>query len=245
MLTGIPAVLALIGIAIALVAPAQAHVTAEPGTAQQGGYTVINFRVPNESDTAGTVKVVVTFPADNVISGARTTPQVGWDAKVVMTNLDDPLQVGERTITERVATVTWTAQKGTRIGPNQFVDFPLSVGPLPTDTDVLHFPTAQSYDDGSVVEWKDIAEGDQEPDHPAPTVELTAATDGGHHDATATEPSDHDEVARASGGGTDDVARWLGLGGLLVGAIGIGMVVGSRRGNQPLPIGDSKIASSV
>ncbi|MFC5996163.1 hypothetical protein ACFQE5_18320 [Pseudonocardia hispaniensis] len=31
--------------------PAFAHVTAQPGTAAKGGYTVINFRVPDESDT--------------------------------------------------------------------------------------------------------------------------------------------------------------------------------------------------
>ena len=33
--------------------PAFAHVTAQPGQAAQGGYTVVTFRVPDESDTAG------------------------------------------------------------------------------------------------------------------------------------------------------------------------------------------------
>ena len=35
-------------------APAFAHVTAQPGTAAQGGYTVVTFRVPDESDTPAT-----------------------------------------------------------------------------------------------------------------------------------------------------------------------------------------------
>ena len=43
-------------------APAFAHVTAQPGNAAQGSYSVVSLRVPNESDTAGTVKLEVTLP---------------------------------------------------------------------------------------------------------------------------------------------------------------------------------------
>ena len=61
-------------------APAFAHVTAQPGDAAQGSYSVVSLRVPNESDTAGTVKFEVTLPADHPLSSVRTTPVPGWTA---------------------------------------------------------------------------------------------------------------------------------------------------------------------
>ena len=59
-------------------APAFAHVTAQPGNVAQGSYSVVSLRVPNESDTAGTVKLEVTLPADHPLSSVRTTPVPGW-----------------------------------------------------------------------------------------------------------------------------------------------------------------------
>ncbi|GEL16434.1 hypothetical protein PA7_02710 [Pseudonocardia asaccharolytica DSM 44247 = NBRC 16224] len=193
--------------------PAFAHVTAQPGTAAKGGYTVINFRVPNESDTAGTVKIEVILPTDHPITSARTTPMPGWTATVTEAPLAKPVQRGGGTITEAVSTVTWSAQPGTRIGPGQFVDFPLSVGPLPTDTDTLVLPTTQTYDDGRVVAWNQTADaGGAEPEHPAPTVRLTVAT------------ADEDQATPvAAGTGTDTTARWLGGAGLVVGVLGLGL----------------------
>ena len=64
---------------LAAATPALAHVTAQPGQAEQGGYAVISLRVPTESDTAGTVKLQVTLPADHPISSVRTTPARGLD----------------------------------------------------------------------------------------------------------------------------------------------------------------------
>ena len=206
------------GLLLAGAAPAFAHVTAQPGTAEQGGYTVVNFRVPNESSTAGTVKLQVNLPLDHPITSARTTPQPGWTAEVTKGTLPAPVQVNGTPVTEAVTAVTWTAQPGTRIGPGQFVDFPLSVGPLPTDTDQLLLPTIQTYDDGRVVAWDQATvEGAEEPEHPAPTVTLTAATGGGHgHDAAAS-------GGAAEGATTDTTARWLGGTGLLLGALGLGL----------------------
>ena len=84
------------------------------------------------------------------------------------------MQVGERTLTEAVRTVTWTANPGTRIGPGEFLDFPLSLGPLPTGVDELALPAVQTYDDGEVVAWDQPMNPDgSEPERPAPTVALT------------------------------------------------------------------------
>ncbi|MDN5932762.1 MAG: YcnI family protein [Pseudonocardia sp.] len=178
-------------------APAFAHVTAQPGQAEQGGYGVVSLRVPTESDTAGTIALQVTLPP---LRSVRTTPMPGWTAVVARSG-------------ETVTGVTWTADPGVRIGPGQFADFALSLGPLPTDTDTLVLPAVQTYDDGEVVAWDQPPNPDgSEPDRPAPTVELVPAGGDG---ATA-----------------DDTARWIGGGGLLVGALGLGLGGGAVLQNR-------------
>jgi len=205
-------------------APALAHVTAQPGTAEQGGYAVIALRVPTESETAGTVSLQVTLPTDHPITSVRTTPRPGWTATVAEVPLDPPLESHGRTITEAVRTVTWTADPGVRIGPGEFADFPLSLGPLPTETDQLMLPTVQTYDDGEVVAWDQPPATDgSEPERPAPLVTLTPSTGDGHSHAAAAAMAD----PSGTGGATDPTARWLAGGGLLVGALGLGFGVGA------------------
>jgi periplasmic copper chaperone A len=204
-------------------APAFAHVTAQPGEAEQGGYTVINMRVPNESDTAGTIKLEITLPAEHPITGVRTTPVPGWTATMVAAPLVQPLEVHGRTITEAVRTVTWTATPGTRIGPGEFVEFPLSLGPLPTDTDLLVIPAVQTYDDGQVVAWDQPPTDGPESERPAPTVRLTPSAPA---DAAAA-PVAAVAMDQAPPGGDDPTARWLGGAGLLLGALGLGFGVGA------------------
>jgi uncharacterized protein YcnI len=200
-------------------APAFAHVTAQPGTATQGSYSVVTLRVPNESDTAGTVKLEVTLPADHPISGVRTTPVAGWTANVAKAPLNPPAATDDGTITEAVRTVAWTANPGTRIGPGEFLEFPLSLGPLPTGVDELVMPAVQTYDDGEVVAWDQPANPDgSEPERPAPTVTLTPAAAGDGHG-----PTDPTAAELRSADAADGTARWLAGAGLLVGALGLGV----------------------
>ncbi|MHA6628996.1 YcnI family protein [Pseudonocardia sichuanensis] len=201
--------------ALALATPALAHVTATPQTAEQGGYAVIALRVPTESETAGTVALQVTLPADHPITSVRTTPRPGWTATLAKAPLDPPVERHGRMITEAVRSVTWTADPGVRIGPGEFAEFPLSLGPMPTDTDQLLLPAVQTYDDGEVVAWDQppMADG-SEPERPAPSVTLTP-------------PAEEAAAAPAAAGTTDTTARWLGGGGLLVGALGVGVGAGA------------------
>ncbi|HYH28817.1 MAG TPA: YcnI family protein [Pseudonocardia sp.] len=219
------AVLTAIGVvALAGAAPAFAHVTATPEAAEQGGYAVIALRVPNESDTAGTVALEVTLPADHPITSVRTTPRPGWTATTTSAPLDPPLERHGRTITEAVRTVTWTADPGVRIGPGEFAEFPLSLGPLPTDTDRLVLPAVQTYDDGEVVAWDQPPAADgSEPERPAPTVTLTAPADAA--------------AAAAPASPADTTARWLGGAGLLVGALGLGVGAGAVLRTRRTPGG--------
>ena len=153
---------------------ASAHVTAKVigETAAQGGYTKITFRVPNEDEKAGTVKLEVSFPQDTPLSGARTKPMPGWTSTVTMAKLAKPVEVNNADVTEAVSKVTWTAQPGTRIAPGQFQEFEVSAGPLP-EADELVMPATQTYDNKEVVAWDTPAkEGEEEPEHPAPAIAL-------------------------------------------------------------------------
>ena len=222
--------------------PAFAHVTAQPGTAEKGGYAVVTFRVPNESDTAGTVGLTVNLPTDHPFSSARTTPIPGWTATTNKVPLNPPVQDDGRTITEAVGSVTWTAAPGTRIEPGQFLDFPLSLGPMPDDVDQLVFPASQTYSDGEVVNWSEpMGPNGAEPEHPAPVVTLTAPAAGGGHGmggaapaAAAAAPPMASGAAPPVAEASDTTARWLGGLGLLVGALGLGLGAGALiRSRRP------------
>jgi uncharacterized protein YcnI len=204
---------------LATAAPAFAHVTAQPGTAQQGGYAVVTMRVPNESDTAGTVKLEVTLPADTPFTSVRTTPMAGWTATLTKSPVNPPAQVNGRTVTEAVTLVTFTAAPGTKIGQGQFIDFPISLGPMPTTKDSVSFPAKQTYDNGEVVAWDQPTPADgSEPEHPAPTVKLLPASGDGHGGHGA-----GDTPQAAAADSSDTAARWLGGAGLVVGALGLGV----------------------
>jgi uncharacterized protein YcnI len=217
---------------------ASAHVTAkvlgEP--AQQGGYTKITFRVPNEDQSAGTVKLEIKLPAEYPLTSARTKPMPGWTAQITRITLDKPVKVHDTEVKEAVSSVTWTAAAGTRINPGEFQEFELSAGPLPEGTDQLVIPAIQTYDNNKVVAWDapPVEEGAEEPEHPAPVIDLAAPGDD-HHGSPAVAPEnvaaesgdDDGAVTEASAASTDDTARWLGGAGLVVGALGLGFGVGA------------------
>lgn len=162
--------------AMALAAPAAAHVRAT-GDVTQGGWGVVTFRVPTESDTASTTDVLVTLPEDQPIVSVSTKPKIGWTATVTKKKLATPTRDDDgNEITEYVSTVEWKATgPQAAIAPGQFDTFAISAGPLPK-TDELFLPTAQTYSDGKVVNWNQkSAPGQPEPEHPAPTLALKPA----------------------------------------------------------------------
>ncbi|MFI2608100.1 YcnI family protein [Kitasatospora sp. NPDC018619] len=224
---------------LALAGPAAAHVTVNPGAAAQGGYTAVDFRVPNESDTASTVKLEVNLPLDHPLASVRTLPLPGWTATVEKAKLDKPVKVHGNDVTEAVSKITWTADAGTRIAPGQFQEFRVSLGPLPTDTDTLEFKTLQTYDNGDIARWIDESkEGQPEPAKPAPVLKLTKAAAGDGHGVTASPAAaahgdSSDRAAASDGAGSSDsTARTLGVVGIVVGVIGTAVgVLGLRRKN--------------
>lgn len=183
---------ALLGLVLLVVAAplASAHVRVD-GQASPGGYSVLTFRVPTESDTASTPSLKVTFPSSTPITSVSTQPKAGWKASVSTKKLSKPVTTEDGSqLTTYVSTVTWKAT-GHGIAPGEFDTFAVSAGPIP-DTSQLSFPAEQGYSDGSVVKWNQIQSGDTEPEHPAPTLTVTKA------DASAASAP----VQTASGPGT-------------------------------------------
>lgn len=194
----------VLGALIALVpaAAASAHITVNPDEQPKGSYTKLNFRVPNESDTASTNQVQIDFP-EGLDIGWRVRPMPEWDVEVEQDG-------------EAVTSITWS---GSTIGPGEFEEFEVSGGPLPEDSDSLEFGAIQSYDDGEVVRWiEPVEEGEEEPEHPAPTLTLTAAEEeGGAGEETAT-----GEAAAAvtdDDGGVDP----LSVAAIVLALIGVGL----------------------
>ncbi|MFD8479090.1 YcnI family protein [Kitasatospora sp. NPDC059673] len=217
------------GALLASAVPASAHVSVQPGSAQQGGYTAVAFRVPNESDTASTVKLEINLPLDHPLASVRTQPLPGWTASLEKSKLDKPLEAHGQQITEAISKITWTADAGTKIAPGQFQEFRVSLGALPTDTDKLTFKALQTYDNGDVVRWiEDTKDGQPEPAKPAPVLSLTKAdaAAGDHHSTDTTAQQDAAPAAKSS----DSTARTLGVVGIVVGVIGSALgVAGLRR----------------
>lgn len=195
---------------LAVAAPASAHVGVSTTDATQGGYGKAVFRVPNESDTATTTKVVVTLPAEHPFAFVTAGAKPGWTVTVSKQKLDQPTTVGDFELTDAVRTITWTA-KGDGTGVGQFDEFALSGGPFPK-ADSIAFSAEQTYSDGETVAWDQEQTGDEEPEHPAPVLALGAPTADGHGATTA---SAHDEAV-ADSDGSSSLGTWLGGGALAV-----------------------------
>jgi uncharacterized protein len=166
--------------AVALFAgSASAHVKVSGVDVTRGGYGLLTFRVPSESDTASTTRLAITFPSDTPLTSVSTKPKPGWTATIVKKRLATPLTDDDgNKVTQYVAEVDFTADApDTGIPAGYFDTFDLEAGALP-DKPEISFPTLQTYSDGSTVNWNEhSADGKSEPDHPAPTLELTAAQD--------------------------------------------------------------------
>ena len=236
------AVLVAIAAVLALgVGTASAHVSVSSPNAAPGGFGEITFSVPSESDTAKTTSLRVQLPTDTPFAFVSVKPVPGWTATTTTTPLATPIEAEGSTITEAVSEVTWTADPGGGLTPGQYQTFSISAGPLPEDADTLVFPALQGYDDGSTVSWIDpTVEGQPEPEHPAPTLGLTAAAGdpatGTATDTTATAPAASSDD---SSNGLAVTALVVGIVGLLAGIAGVALALGARR----RPVGPSSPAA--
>jgi periplasmic copper chaperone A len=199
-----------------LAVPALAHVTVTPDSAPAGAAAVLTFHVPNEEAHADATGLDMRIPTDHPIAQVLVKPIPGWKITVKDITLSKPIVTDDGRFNLAVSEVTWS---GGRIPPGQFQDFTISADPLPTGVSELAFKAIQTYSNGDVVSWIDLPQpGQPAPDHPAPVLKLTAAT---NPNAAATSP----------GSGSDAAARVLAIAGLVAGLLALAVAgLGWRRG---------------
>jgi uncharacterized protein YcnI len=210
---------------------ASAHVTVSPTSAPQGASAALVFRVPTESDTASTTKVDIHLDMTNPIGTVDYQAVPGWTAKVTTSKLSKPTTDDDgNQITQAVSEIIWTANSAaTAIQPGQFQQFPVELGPLPKTGSIV-FKTVQTYSDGTTVRWIDpTPPGGPEPEHPAPTLTLTAPGAGaaGGSGAPTAAPTVTAATSTAttsagspSGSGSNSGALTIAIVGGLLGLVG-------------------------
>jgi len=218
---------------------AAAHVVVSAPGATQGGYSVLTFRVPTESDIASTVGLKVQLPTDEPLASVSVQPKDGWTYRVTKSTLATPITTDDGQVTEAISEIDWTATGG-GIAPGEFDQFLVSVGPLP-DVPTMTFKAIQHYSDNTDVAWieEPAAGSAAEPEHPAPTLTLAAADDstavtsttaaaatsGVSVDTASVTTTDPDAASK----GSVTVAIVIGGIGVVVGAIGVGLALAARR----------------
>jgi uncharacterized protein YcnI len=216
--------------------PASAHVVVSSSDAAPGGYGKLEFRVPTESDSAKTVKLIVTLPETAPFGDVSVQTVPGWTVTTTERKLAKPVTTDDGfTLDKAVGTVTWTATAG-GVPPGQFEEFDLSVGPFPEQAgQTLTFPVHQTYSDGTVVRWDEPTQaGKPEPEHPAPTLSL-AARPNTPSASPASSPAAGAEAnaaavpaaAATATDGTDGTTRNAAIAGLVVAVLALILAAGA------------------
>jgi periplasmic copper chaperone A len=171
-----PLIAAALAALLALAGPAWAHVTiTAPGATRGGSDQEITFRVPVEKN-ARTVGLTIELPTDTPIASVLVAPMPGWTHTEKTSKLAKPIVTDDGDITSAVSQITWNAAPGSGLAPGEFGAFTIIAGQLP-DAPSLTFKALQTYSDGSVVRWIQVAApgSTSEPEDPAPVLQLSAA----------------------------------------------------------------------
>jgi uncharacterized protein YcnI len=193
---------------------ADAHVKISPNTAAAGDDIEVTFRVPNEMENAGTVKVEIDLPTKTPFAGADYQPVPGWTARIVSAKLPKPIMNDGVEVTEAPVKVIYTANPGVEIKVGQFQEFPIALDLTP-DVGSVEFPTFQTYSNGQIVKWDEKTPADgEEPDNPAPTLYI--------NDPPPTDTESGVTIAATnSAASTASTALILGTAGLALGVIAL------------------------
>ncbi|MGO4689601.1 YcnI family copper-binding membrane protein [Glaciibacter sp. 2TAF33] len=216
-------------LAVAVPLSASAHIGVAPTSTAAGSGTVLTFALPHGCDGSATTAIAIDIPES--IASVTPTVNPNWDVAKVAVNLDKPRDDGHgNSITTRIGQIVYTAKAPLADGLRD--TFALSLT-LPADAagTTLAFPVLQTCEAGSTA-WDQVAkDGEAEPEHPAPSVAVTAAVAGDDHGhaASGDDPSAAAADGAAESGSDDVLARVLGIGGLVVGAVGVSLAAANRR----------------
>ncbi|MFD6053372.1 YcnI family protein [Agromyces sp. NPDC060279] len=211
------------GALLALGAPlaASAHVGVDSTSTAAGAYTVLSFGIPHGCGTSPTTKLTFTMPEG--IDRVTPTVNAGWTIETVVEKLPEPkIDSHGASVVDRVAQVVYTATTPLPSDLRDVIELSLQL-PADAEGETLAFPVLQECVEGST-DWSEpVVEGEEEPEHPAPSIAVTAAEEGGHHGAAAPEHGDEHESSDAAS--DDGTARALGVTGIAVGVLGLGAAI--------------------
>lgn len=203
------------GALLALGAPlaASAHVTVTPSDTAAGSYSVLTFSLGHGCDGSPTTKL--TFDIPEQIESVSPTLNPNWTIEKVADG-------------DRTSQVVYTAITPLEDGYRDTMALQVH---LPEDAagTTLAFPVLQSCETGDTNWNEPMVDGEAEPEHPAPSIAVTEAVEGGGHGHAAAEGDEHEADAAADADSSDTVARVLGIGGLAVGVVGIVLALTARR----------------
>ena len=204
------------GVLLALGAPlaATAHVGVTPSSTAAGSSTVLTFAFSHGCAESPTTQL--TFDIPESIASVSPTLNPNYTIEKVVEG-------------DRTAQVVYTAITPVEDGYRDTIELSLRL-PEDAEGETLAFPVLQTCAEGET-DWSEVAEeGEAEPESPAPTIVVTEAT-GDEHGTAATVSDEHAESASDVAATTTDdtLARVLGIGGLVVGAVGVVLAVTARR----------------
>jgi uncharacterized protein DUF1775 len=230
--------------ALAVAGPAMAGVSVSPPSAPQTAGADLTFHVTNTEQSAIT-RVKVSLPADTPIAEVYPLSSPDWAPDITQQKLSTPLtSIHDGTpVTEATKDITWIAITGKSIAPGRSADLSVSLGPLPTLSQ-MQFTVVPTYADGHagpaeppvVLKLTPATAADQAAAH-AGHVGTTATTGTG----TGTDSSDPEAalfaqtVAQAEHG----PSIWSIGGWVVAGLVGLGAIVAAlrsrRRRDEPAP----------
>ena len=223
-------------IALSLVSPASAHVSASVTDASAGAFTVLTLSVPHGCEDSPTTRIEVQVP-ESVFS-VTPTRNPYYDLEATIEQLDEPLTDAHgNEITERTSTIAYTAR--TPLPDGQRDTFELSFQVPDAEGEVLAFPTIQTCEKGETA-WTQVATEGQDEDElesPAPPFTILPASGEGHGgDAAAETASDESEPedgeapeATSDEAGGSSALGWTGLGAGLLGLVAGGLALARTR----------------
>lgn len=219
--------------ALAVAGPAMADVSVSPPSAPQTAGADLTFHVTNTEQSAIT-RVKVSLPADTPIAEVYPLSSPNWAPDITQQKLSTPLtSIHDGTpVTEATKDITWIAIAGKSIAPGQSADLSVSLGPLPTLSQ-MQFTVVPTY-----------ADGHAGPAVPPVVLKLTpasaadqAAAHAGHEDTTGTTGTDSSDpdaalfaqtVAQAEHG----PSIWSIGGWVVAGLVGLGAIFGALRSRR-------------
>ena len=210
---------------------ASAHVTVTPDDTAAGSYALLTFGVPHGCAGSPTTKVAIKIPEQ--VNAVTPTVNPNWDVQKVMVPLSPAVTDSHgNQITERVDQVVYTAKTPLPDGYRDAFVLSLKVPDVAGQT--LTFPTIQTCEVGETAWIEPMVEGQAEPDHPAPSFEVTAAVAGGDDDhaasatttaaaagATSEAPTSTAAVAPTAATSESGTPAWVAITGLVAGVLGL------------------------